>query len=147
MLLSGCSMLIAQSGKDLSKLTTKEEVHSEFGEPDKTGVVDGHPCDDYCTRRKISEPVRSDRMGLCIAMTFGMAEFVAFPVEFCTLCGRSVLGQNLRFAYSDDGEVIRVFLDGDKLDRSYGLDGWAIEEYDGKKKAAEARNQVPADSN
>jgi hypothetical protein len=91
--------------------------------------------------------VRSDWMGRGIAMTFGMAEFVAFPMELCALCGRSVLGQNLRFAYGDNGEVIRVFLDGDKLDLSYYMDGWAIEEYDRKKKAAEARSQVPADSN
>ena len=38
-LMSGCSSLIAHSGKDLSKLTTREEVHREFGEPDKTGAV------------------------------------------------------------------------------------------------------------
>jgi hypothetical protein len=145
MLISGCSLFIARSGKDLSKLTTKEEVHREFGEPVETGAVEGHPCEDYCTRRKISEPVRSNSLGLGIAMTFGTAEVVAFPMELCFLCRRTVLGQSLRFAYDDNGQVMRVFLEGEKLDLGYNLDGWAVEEYYQKKKPAEAPNQQPAD--
>jgi hypothetical protein len=41
---------------------------------------------------------------------------------------------------------MRVFLDGEKLDLTYFADGWAVEEYDREKKAAETTNQSPADS-
>jgi hypothetical protein len=145
-LTSGCSSLIARSGKDLSKLTTREEVHREFGEPDKIGAVGGYACEDYCSRRKISEPVRSNSLGLGFAMTFGTAELVAFPMEICFFSRRTVLGQSLRFAYEDNGQVMRVFLDGERLDLTFGADGWAAEEYEREKKAAETPKQSPADS-
>jgi uncharacterized protein YceK len=126
-LMSGCSSLIAHSGKDLSKLTTREEVHSEFGDPDKTGAEEGYSREDYCTRRKISEPMRSNSLGMGFAMTFGTAELVAFPMELCLLCRRTVLGQSLRFAYDDNGQVTRVFLDGEKLDLTFFADRWAVD--------------------
>jgi hypothetical protein len=138
-------MLIARSGKDVSKLTTREEVHSVFGEPDQTGVVEGHPYEDYWTRRKISEQMTSDCLSLGLGMTYGTFELIAFPIELWSLCKGTVLGKILRFAYDDQGRVMRVFLDGETV-LFHSLDRWAVEEYEREKKAAETPKQQCTDS-
>jgi hypothetical protein len=148
-LTSGCSLLIASSGKDLSKLTTKEEVHKEFGEPASTGLIEGHPYEDFTTRRKIGDPIGSERAGMGCAMTFGTIELIAFPFELYRVTRGTVLGQDLRFAYDNSGNVIRVFLDGQKLEVTWGLDYWAEEEYAAsqqKKVETQSHDQTPADS-
>jgi hypothetical protein len=145
-LMCGCSSLIAHSGKDLSKLTTREEVHREFGEPEKIGVVGDYACEDYTTRRKISEPWRSNSQGMGFAMTFGALELVNFPMEVYLLCSRTVMGESVRFAYDDTGKVMRVFLDGEKLEPFLAADGWAKAEYERRKKAAETSAQPSTDT-
>ena len=140
-LTSGCSMLIARSGKDVSNLTTRDDVHREFGEPDQTGVAEGHPYEDYWTRRK---KMTSDCLSLGLGMTYGTFELIAFPVELWSLSKGTVLGKNLRFAYDDQGRVMRVFLDGETV-LYHSLDRWAVEEYEREKKAAETPKQPTSD--
>lgn len=112
LLSSGCSAIIAQSGADLSGLTTKEKVHEKFGDPAASGASEGFFFEDYQTRRKISEPLRSAHLGMSIAMTYGLGELIAFPYEFSLLGRRTLVGQELSFGYDSAGNVTRVYLDG-----------------------------------
>jgi hypothetical protein len=109
----GCSALIAQSGKDVTSLKTREQVRREFGAPTESGTTaDGHAYDDFRTRRKISDV--DPAAGLCFVMSFGLSEFVAFPEELYENEQRLLLGQTLRFEYDATGNVtwwpIRNFL-------------------------------------
>src|SRR5436190_661603 len=115
MLSSGCSSLIARSGSDLSTLTTREQVHAQFGDPSSEDVVEGQPVEDYRTRRKISEPVRSVHLGMSVTMTYGVGELFAFPSELFLLGQRTLVGQDLRFQYDSNGVVTSVLLDGKQL--------------------------------
>jgi hypothetical protein len=110
---SGCSMLIAASGKDVEKLTTREAVRQEFGQPTAT---DGSRIDEYHTRRKLAEPdiaLAGRNMGL--AMTYGLAEFICFPCEVYQLGRHTLLGQDLRFTYDAHGSVTAIYVDGEIL--------------------------------
>jgi hypothetical protein len=48
---AGCSAYIADSGTDLRRalraLTTREQVHAEFGQPVTTGTLDGQEYDEF----------------------------------------------------------------------------------------------------
>ncbi|MBV9121755.1 MAG: hypothetical protein JO112_00160 [Planctomycetes bacterium] len=112
---TGCSLLIARSGMDLQTLTTREEVHHKFGPPLATGTIDGHPFEDFHTRRKISEPERSAGWSMGLAMTWGLVEFYLFPHEVYLLGRRTFLGQDIRFTYDSAGKVATVFLEGEKF--------------------------------
>ena len=109
---TGCSMLIARSGSDLSKLTTRELVHEKFGEPSTVGRADGESFEEFRTRRKIAEPLRSASLGMGIVMTYGLGEFICFPYELYLLVRRTAFGQDVRFTYNSTSTVTRVFLDG-----------------------------------
>lgn len=114
-LLSGgcCSVMIAESGKDVSALTTRELVRQEFGEPKLIGVARGGSFDEYRTHRLIKNP--SPGLGLTLGMTFGMAEWILLPCELYRLGRITLLGQSLCFTYDADGTVTGVFLDGEPL--------------------------------
>ena len=71
---TGCSVLMARSGKDLNPLTTQDQVHHEFGLPSAAGTTDGKPYEEFKTRSKLSEMQRSYSMGMGVAMTFGLLE-------------------------------------------------------------------------
>jgi len=115
LLTSGCSVYIAESGSDLSKLTTREQVQEEFGKPCASGETEGQPFEDFRTRRKISEWYRSWALGNGIVFTFGLAEFIDFPAELMLLGRRTLFGQDVRFTYDSAGKVTRVYLDGEWL--------------------------------
>jgi hypothetical protein len=123
-----CSVMIVESGKDLSKLPTSDEVHQRFGQPCAVGVIDGYSYEDYLTRQKIAEPVRGAALGMGVAYTYGLGEFLALPSELTLLARRALFGQQLRFAYNQSGEVVRIFLDGEPLLLSLTMDRWALEE-------------------
>jgi len=108
-------MLIAQSGEDLSTLTTKEQVDEHFGTPCATGANGGQSFEDFTTRRKISEPLRIDGYSMSLGMTYGIGELYLFPYELYLLGRRTILGGHLRFVYDDKGSVTAVFLDGESL--------------------------------
>jgi YD repeat-containing protein len=114
-LFAGCSVYIARMGKDLDRLATREQVHADFGEPCRTGTVDGNAFEDYRTRRKMSERLRSCEQGMAFVMTFGVGELGWFPYELYLLGRRTLLGQEVRFVYDDAGRVIGIHLDGKPL--------------------------------
>jgi hypothetical protein len=109
---SGCSTLIARSGDDLSALTTREKVHEAFGNPSMSGTSDGQLFEDFHTRRKIAEPMRSISLGLGTVMTFGVSELFCFPGELCLLGRTSLLGRDIRFSYDSEGVVTHIELPG-----------------------------------
>jgi hypothetical protein len=117
-LASGCSMLIARSGKDLHTLTTREQVHASLGEPSTTGIENGKSFEEYHTRQKISESetVRVYGLGMGIVMSYGAYELIAFPKELYLLGSRTLRGQTLRVRYDENGKVSGFALDGEPLD-------------------------------
>jgi hypothetical protein len=112
---TGCSALMARSGEDLGKLSTREQVHQVFGEPLFLDTVDGTPFEEFLTRRKISEMDLAGRLSMGLAMTYGLLEFVEFPTELYRNGERIVLGQSLCFHYDQSGVVKAVYLNGEKL--------------------------------
>jgi hypothetical protein len=110
---SGCSTLIARSGKDVSVLTTREEVQREYGEPSASGLDEkGRPYEDFVTHRKVAEIEEAKSMSMACAMTSGLSEFFAFPTEACHALYGIVVGQDLRFFYDNSGNVEDCNLNG-----------------------------------
>jgi YD repeat-containing protein len=112
---SGCSFLIAGSGMNVHRLTTRQDFHREFGPPSETGTEAGQVFEEFHTRRKISEPFRASHLGMEVTMSLGLGEFIAFPWEVYRLGSRTLLGQTLRVTYDPDGRVSRTSLDGERL--------------------------------
>jgi hypothetical protein len=110
---TGCSLLIATSGKDVLKYETRDEVHAEFGEPTASGIEDGEYFEEYHTRRKIvGQPDWLWTLKVGIYGTYGLVEFIAFPAEAIGLGETWIAGRTLRFNYDIDGNRTSVFLDG-----------------------------------
>jgi hypothetical protein len=112
---SGCAMMIATTGKDLTKLKTKNDLHAWLGEPEKAGVENGQEFEEFRTRWKIAD--RTTRyvgpgyaMGLVI--TCGTCDLVLVPYELYLIGQRTVLGQTIRVTYNQKGEVTGESLDG-----------------------------------
>jgi hypothetical protein len=109
MLPTGCSTLIADSGKNLGELKTREQVHTYFGEPAKTGTADGKDYEVYYTHRKIAEgQLERWSKGMGIAMTLGMLELYYFPEELVYLAKHTLAGQEMTFVYNDTGRTISI---------------------------------------
>jgi YD repeat-containing protein len=107
---AGCSMLIADSGQNLSQLATRAEVREAFGPPTATTEPDA---DVYETRRKIAEPSRGvGALGFPWLVSCGAAELVLFPHELYVNARRVAAGQTLRFTYDADGNVESIRLNG-----------------------------------
>ena len=96
LLSGGCSCLIAESGKDLTALTTKEQVHQSLGAPKLTGVAEGQPFEEFESRQKIADPMRAATDSMSVMMTYGFGEVVALPQELYLLCSRTLFGETIR---------------------------------------------------
>lgn len=114
-LITGCAAELALSGKDLSGLTSREQVHEQFGTPIAGGPEKAGGFEQFRTRRKISDVGRAQRLGLGFCMLYGVPEIVYFPLELCRIGKHTVLGQDLRFCYDSAGRVSAVYLDGEEL--------------------------------
>lgn len=112
LLSSGCSCLIARSGKDLRPLKTKQQIHEEFGEPVASGISDGKPYEVFHTRQKISEHLRASSLGMGFGMSFGLVELVQFPYELYLQGHKTAFGQTIQVNYDSEGNVSRLWLDG-----------------------------------
>jgi hypothetical protein len=117
---SGCSVMIANSGKDLGTLATKEQVHSWFGEPSATGTEAGKVFEDFYTRQKVSTWDQSQTEGytLLLALTLGTSELVLTPYELCLLGVRTVNGQTVHVTYDANGKIAGLSLDGKPMPRT-----------------------------
>lgn len=112
---SGCSALMARSGEDLGKLSTREQVHQEFGEPQFLETVGGTPFEEFKTRRKISDSAHAEALNFELQMSAGLMELSNFPTELARNGERIALGQSLCFRYDQSGNVIAVYLNGHEL--------------------------------
>ena len=113
--LAGCSTFIAESGKDLSQLKTREQVHAVFNCPDSNGVNKEGSYDSFRTRMKVAEEARSRRMGFAIAMTHGVTELAFFPIELWRFGRTIVIGQELEFQYDSSDKITQIRLNGERL--------------------------------
>ena len=111
----GCAVMIARSGKDLTDLTTKVEVHAALGEPDAVGADEGGAFEEFRTHRKIADyGIRYAGPGYAmgLVMTCGLIDLILVPQELYLAGRRSILGQTIRVSYDDDG-VKGIALDGE----------------------------------
>jgi hypothetical protein len=130
LLTGGCSLLIEGSGYALQQLETKEEVRSSFGKPLKSGIVNdgveqpdtypvgqrndliGMEYDEFVTHRKIAQGDRGG-YGFGFMMTFGLIEFIGFPMSVYDVSSSMLFGYRLRFVYDSQGKVKRIFQNGE----------------------------------
>jgi hypothetical protein len=116
---TGCSIFVAQAGKDLSHVRTRQDAHAEFGPPAAQGVDDGKPFEEFRTRRKIAERFRAGTHSMALGMTMFLYELYLFPRELYFLAKCGLVGQTVQVTYNPDGSVCGMRIDG----RWYGYDG------------------------
>jgi hypothetical protein len=116
LLCAGCSALIAYSGEDIGKLGNKTQVHESFSTPSRIGDEGGVEFEEYCTRRKISEPQVATVDFILGAETLGLFELWMFPAAVCQNVRTTLVGQTLRFEYAQNGDVKRLLIDGTPME-------------------------------
>src|SRR5262249_50604053 len=110
---SGCSLMIAQCGKDLGQLSNRDAVHAEFGKPERTGREDGEEDEEFRYHGKVAADWgETNSLGMGWAMSFGLIEFVAFPRELFLIGKHTIGGQDIRFYFDDAGNVTGCSADG-----------------------------------
>ena len=109
---TGCSALVAGSGKNLDALDTKEQVRKAFGTPVTSGEED-QAYDEFRTHRKLSESWKGEYLLIPCVVTCGLSEIVFLPRELYIAARQMVVGQSLRFDYDAGGTVTAVFLNGE----------------------------------
>lgn len=113
LLATGCAAVIARVGIDPYSFETRAGVRKRLGEPTLTTTdEDGDAIEEYRSRRKYAEPLRSHYCVLGFIMTWGVGEFIQSPVEVGKLARRILIGQTLRFTFSPDGSIRSVKIDG-----------------------------------
>jgi len=123
LLSAGCSLMIANCGKDLSKVTTREQAREELGGLMESGVKDGEEYDVFHYHGKVpmSWGPRTG-MGMGWAMTYGMAEFVWLPRELFKAGREVVLGQEIQVRYDQNGKVTGIRVEGEPWFATLGVD-------------------------
>jgi hypothetical protein len=96
----------------VKKFTSRDEVRESLGKPDRSAEADGGGYDEYRTHMKISEPTVAGVNFIMAAETFCLLEVWMFPYQICQTMWTTVFGQDLRFEYGNDGEVIGVRING-----------------------------------
>jgi hypothetical protein len=104
---SGCSFVIARAGIDLHSITTREEVHKQFGTPLTSEVIDGQSVETFHTRQKICETIWASGMEMAVGMSFGLFELEAWPIEVVRLVQHTAFGQDLYVTYDTTGKVTK----------------------------------------
>jgi hypothetical protein len=98
-------------------LYTREEVEAALGKPTHVGEQDGKTFEEYETRRKIVEPgfLGATNIPMALGFSWGLAEFFLFPEQVWNVSKRTLLGQEIRFIYNQQGKVEQVLFDGDPI--------------------------------
>lgn len=115
LLATGCSSLVAMSGKDVSALASMDQVHKEFGKPKVTGMADGKDYEEFTTHNKMADPQRASVLVAGNLMTCGLGELYFFPYEMALLGKTAVSGDTLRVCYDMQGNVTDVYVDGEQV--------------------------------
>ena len=104
--LAGCSMFIEQCGVDLSEVTTQGEMRKKFGAPTKSSESNGEVSETYVSRWRIAKSNGYMQGYVMIeGVTFGLAEFVFFPLELSRTGQRLLFGQELQVTYDPSGTI------------------------------------------
>jgi hypothetical protein len=112
-LCTGCSSLIAYSGKNVGGLENRGQVRESFGTPSKSGTDDyGYEFDEYHTHRKTSEPNAAGARLILGVQTLGLLELWMFPVSIYESTWTTLFGDDLRFLYKSDGNVEIIQING-----------------------------------
>lgn len=106
---NGCAALIAVSGRDPAELT-EERVRAEHPDAVVTVAGDGTSSVGFHTREKIANYMTMYAMGYVI--TFGLGEFVWFPLEVYGATRTALVGRDVWVSYDAEGKVKRVTVDG-----------------------------------
>ena len=104
-LTSGCSVFIASCGKDLSTLKDGDQVRQEFGKPEACGVQNGTAFEDFKSACKVSDGNRATGLLMLAGMTLGLSELIMFPNEVYREWRSTVVGQDIRFYYDQEGKL------------------------------------------
>lgn len=107
---AGCSLMIARSGKDLDKVTTREQARAELGRLVESGEKDGRAYDLFHYHGKVRvDWAEGTAMGMgwamMFGMTFGLVELVCLPQEMYKLARGLVIGQDIEVSYDQAGKV------------------------------------------
>ncbi|HEY2785428.1 MAG TPA: hypothetical protein VGJ05_10685 [Fimbriiglobus sp.] len=111
--LVGCTGLIKITGRDITCLTTREEVHKTYGEPVATSEHDGQLVEEFTTRRKIADMWETPGYSMGLAMTMGLGELWMFPRELYQTGKHVIAGQTLQFTFDNAGNVTSICRDGE----------------------------------
>ena len=112
-LLCGCSVLIKHCGEDLQPLTTRDKVHERFGEPSRTGIVDGLQVEEFRSRCPVYDEGEMFMHGMSLGYTFGLAELYLFPRDVFCLMRRVITGRpEIGFTYDSAGKVVGITISG-----------------------------------
>jgi len=96
-------------GFDLEGVRTRSEVQSKFGNPTATDEKDGLVSETYHSRRKIARSNGYQQgYGMLTGISFGLSEFVFFPLETYRMCSRLALGQRLQVVYKNDDAIAEI---------------------------------------
>jgi hypothetical protein len=112
LLATGCSIYLAQAGKELTPIRTRKDAHAEFGPPITQGVEDGLQFEEFRTRRKVAEKFRGSTHSMALGMTLFLYEFYLFPRELYFLAKCGLAGQTVRMIYNPDRTVRGFSVDG-----------------------------------
>jgi len=113
LLISGCSVLIANCGKDLNVLDDRDQVRQEFGEPVATGIEDGKQFEDFRSHWKVADPYwGGPGYAMGMILTAGLYELGGFPYQVYCASRATIVGQDIRFYYDRAGNVSECRVDG-----------------------------------
>lgn len=123
LLVSGCSAYIADAGYDISRVSSREMAHAEFGLPKKIETVEGQVVEHYRTRRKLHEIDKARVECTLAALSLGSSEVVFLPLELYLLGRRTLWGQDFRIYYHLDGSIDHIYVDNNGDDYILGSIG------------------------
>jgi hypothetical protein len=137
---SGCTGLIAGAGKDLGKVSSREEMHAVLGKPVASGVAEGKQYEEFRTRKVIAQDQTGTGEAYVIywASTFGTIELIGVPYQLWLLGKRTLLGQTIRVTYEQDGAIGEVERDGQSVLGIFGRHRPFQEPQAGEAQAAES---------
>ena len=106
LLSAGCSLIIANCGKDLDKVASRDQAREELGRLVESGEKDGEEYDVFHYHGKVQTTwIERASMGMGLGYTSGLAEFVYLPRELFNLGRGVVFGQEVRVWYDQNGRV------------------------------------------
>jgi hypothetical protein len=114
-LATGCSSLVALSGKDVGSIACLEQAHAEFGKPVAVGTADGRDYEDFNSHKKIADPQRAGVLIMGDLMSCGLMEFVLFPYEMACFGKTAISGGTVRFFYDSSGNITDVYANGEQV--------------------------------